>query len=149
MRVDVTVSGVDRVRAMMARIGPALSDQALSQTAVEVEDYIRAEAGHHQKTGALNSSIYKKRTGDGGWEIGHDLQRAPHAVFVLFGTKAHVIRPKTKKVLRWPAGGKFAFARQVNHPGNKPDDWLARAAAIAPLTFERHVSAQLRALQQT
>lgn len=143
MKINVDVAGAAEVRAMLQRIGPALSENALSGTVVEIEDYIRAEAGNHQKTGALNSGIYKKRTSDG-WEIGHDLQRAAHAVFVLFGTKPHVIRPKTKKVLRWASGGKFAFARKVNHPGNKPDDWLARAASMAPVIFARHVAAKLK-----
>lgn len=138
--MNINVTGTDKVRAMLDKIGPALSNKALAETAVKVEDYIRAEAGTHQKTGALNSSIFKQRTANG-WDIGHDLRRAPHAVFVMFGTKPHLIKPKTKKTLRWASGGKFHFAKVVHHPGTKPDDWLKRAAAMAPQIFERAVTA--------
>lgn len=145
MQINVNVTGTDKVRAMLDKLGPALSNKALAETAVKVEDYIRAEAGKHQKTGALNSSIYKQRTANG-WDIGHDLRRAPHAVFVMFGTKPHLIKPKNKKALRWAGGGAFHFAKVVHHPGNKPDDWLKRAAAIAPLIFERAVTAHFNNL---
>jgi len=165
VKLNINVSGTDAVRAMLQRIGPAVSNQALAETAIKVEDYIRAEAGKHQKTGALNSSIFKNRTTDG-WDIGHDLQRAPHAVFVMFGTKPHDIRPidggtynsykdangktvrkgiakggRGRTMLRWAGGGAFHFAKVVHHPGNKPDDWLKRAAAMAPQIFERAVQA--------
>jgi len=140
MKININVTGSEAVRAMLDKIAPALSNKALAETAVKVEDYIRVEAGRHQKTGALNSSIFKKRTTDG-WDIGHDLQRAPHAVFVMFGTKPHLIKPKNKKALRWAGGGAFHFAKVVHHPGNKPDNWLKRAAAMAPQIFERAVQA--------
>lgn len=148
MKVTIDLTGTDKVRAMLQRLGPALSNQALAETAVKVEDYIRAEAGKHLKTGALNSSIFKRRTTDG-WEVGHDLQRAPHAVFVMFGTKAHLIKPKRKKILRWAGGGAFHFAKVVHHPGNKADDWLKRAAAIAPQIFASAVQAHINQLNRT
>ncbi len=147
MQISVNVTGTEKVRAMLERIGPALSKKALAETAVKVEDYIRAEAGHHLKTGVLNSSIFKKRTTDG-WDIGHDLQRAPHAVFVMFGTKPHLIKPKKKKSLRWAGGGAFHFAKVVHHPGSKPDNWLKRAAAMAPQIFERAVQAHINNLNR-
>ena len=87
-------------------------------------------------------SVYKRRLPDG-WEIGHDLQVAPEALFVHWGTRPHKIKPKRKKALRWPAGGQFAFAKSVNHPGYKGDSWLVRAAALAPAVFDRHVQSLL------
>jgi len=176
MQINVKVTGTDKVRAMLQRIGPALAENAMAQTAVKVEDYIRAEAGQHLKTGALNSSIFNHRAGDGSYEIGHDLQHAPHAEFVLFGTKPHPIYPKgaslatqrelygpngtqrkrtadgklmpmpkgRKLVLRFPMGGKFRFAQFVNHPGYKGDDWIKRAAAIAPQIFAKAVEDHLK-----
>lgn len=149
MKIDIDVSGTERVRGMLARIGTRMSADALAGAAVELEDYIANESGKHTKSGALVQSVFKKRLPDGGWEIGHDLRRAPHAVFVHWGTKAHLIKPKDKKSLRWAGGGKFSFAKIVHHPGNKPDKWIERAASLAPMTFERHVSAKLRELQQS
>jgi phage gpG-like protein len=34
-------------------------------------------------------------------------------------TRAHVIEPKDKKVLRFKSGGKWVFAKRVNHPGSR------------------------------
>jgi len=147
MNLDIQITGVEKVRAMLQRIGPALSNQALAETAVKVEDYIRHEAGRHEKTGALNSSIFKQRNGDS-WIIGHDLQRAPHAKFVIFGTRPHLIKPKNKKSLRWASGGAFHFAKVVHHPGNRPDKWLDRAAALAPQIFAAAVQKHFDNLNQ-
>jgi hypothetical protein len=66
-----------------------------------------------------------------GREVGHDGQRAPHAEFVLFGTRPHIIRPKDKKALRWVSGNGFVFARVVNHPGYLGDNYLETAATDA------------------
>ena len=123
MSITVNVSGTEAVRAKLAQLGDVLGRQALAATAVEVEEYVAQQAGVHNKTGALVRSVFKAKTADG-WLIGHDLQHAPHALFVHWGTRPHVIRPKNKKALRWASGGKFFFAKQVNHPGNAPDKWL-------------------------
>lgn len=143
--IEIQVTGSQAVRANMARIGTVLTQQALAETAVKVEDYIEGEAGKHHQTGALVRSIYKAKAPNG-WEIGHDLQHAPHALFVHWGTKPHTIRPKNKQTLRWPVGGKFIFAKEVHHPGTKPDKWLERAAALAPKIFEQQIAAKLKAL---
>ncbi len=139
MKLQVNLTGAKEVREQLLRIGqsPAL---ALARTAEELEEVIEAQAGKHSKTGALVRSIYKRRQGEG-WELGHDLQVAPHALFVHWGARPHVIRPKNKRALRWPSGGQFRFAKEVNHPGNKADPWLTRAAALAPSIFARHVQA--------
>lgn len=171
MKLQVNLTGAKEVREQLLRLGqsPAL---ALAQTAEELEEFIEEQAGKHSKSGTLVRSIYKRRQGEG-WELGHDLQVAPHALFVHWGARPHVIYPKgasldvqrslfgekgsqrgrtaegklkpmpggRKLVLRWAAGGKFIFAQKVNHPGNKADPWLTRAAALAPSIFARHVQA--------
>lgn len=117
-------------------------DGAADSTVIEVEDLVEAGAGKHAKTGALERSIFKQRI-QGGWELGHDLQVAPHARFVHDGARPHVILPNKRKSLRWPVAGGFAFARRVDHPGYKGDAWLDRAARQAPDIFKRIVEAQL------
>ncbi len=144
--IEVNVTGTEALRAKLQRIGAVLTQQALESTALELEQFIGNEAAKHHKTGALVRSVYKARTPDG-WFIGHDLQHAPHARFVIEGTRPHLITPKNKKTLRWPVGGKFAFAKEVEHPGYKGDNYLRRAAALAPAVFERHVNQKLKALQ--
>lgn len=148
MRVDVDPSGMLR---KLRKVGVDVQG-ALDRTAVELEDRIEASTAKHAKTGWIERSIFKQRT-QGGWELGHDLQVAPHARFVHDGTRPHVILPNKRKMLRWPVparpvtssdrGPGFAFARKVHHPGYKGDAWLDRAASQAPEIFKRHVHAVL------
>ena len=150
MKFTQDLSGTDAIRRKLDQIGDKLAKRALAETAEEIEENVGEWAGRHTKpggTGALFRSIVARPLGDGSqWEIGHDLQAAPHALFVHWGTKPHKIKPKNKKMLRFPVGGKFAFAREVNHPGYKGDPWLADQAAEAPKIFERRVNALLATL---
>ncbi|ACB34447.1 hypothetical protein Lcho_2181 [Leptothrix cholodnii SP-6] len=176
MKLDVTLSGTEAVRRTLLRIGQQTAKNALDKTAEDLEKYVGEQAGEHKNTGALWRSVYNRPVGNG-YEIGHDLQVAPHALFVHWGTKPHKIRPKNtgvvqqnvrshtrntkhgavqvsahtrdgKSMLRWPGGGKFFFAKEVNHPGYKGDPWLERAAAQAPAIFERHVAAVLAKIER-
>jgi hypothetical protein len=52
----------------------------------------------------------------------------PAAIFVIKGTKKHIIRPKKKGgVLVFNSKGTKVFARIVHHPGTKPNDFMSRA----------------------
>lgn len=175
MMLTSNLAGTEAIRAKLLKIGDTLAKRALAETAEEIEGNVGDWAGRHTKpggTGALFRSIVARPLGDGSqWEIGHDLQVAPHALFVHWGTKAHIIRPKKqgattqhvkahlrkgahvkahdrtgKHMLRFPMGGKFAFAGEVHHPGYKGDPWLAEQAAEAPRIFERRVNALLATL---
>lgn len=117
-------------------------DQALRQTADYVFDEAYRAADKHTKTGALIQSL-KVEFSPGAARIFHDPQRAPHAAFLHDGTKPHIIRPKNRKALRWPSGGGFAFAKQVNHPGYKGDPYFARIKPTVPAIFKRFLEAAL------
>lgn len=57
-----------------------------------------------------------------------DITVRHHAVgYVINGTRPHQIRPRARQALRFTVGGRIVFARLVNHPGTKPDDFLNRA----------------------
>ena len=176
MKFHQDLAGTDAIRRKLEQIGDKLAKRALAETAEEIEENVGEWAGRHTKpggTGALFRSIVARPLGDGSqWEIGHDLQVAPHALFVHWGTKPHPIGPKNKgattqhvkahtrkngahvkahdrtgkHMLRFPVGGQFAFAREVHHPGYKGDPWLADQAAEAPKIFERRVNALLSTL---
>jgi hypothetical protein len=150
MKFTQDLAGTEAIRRKLEQIGDKLAKRALAETAEEIEENVGEWAGRHTKpggTGALFRSIVARPLGDGSqWEIGHDLQVAPHALFVHWGTRPHKIKPKNKKMLRFPVGGKFAFAREVNHPGYRGDPWLAEQAAAAPKIFERRVNALLATL---
>jgi hypothetical protein len=142
VKVEAKITGTQEVRLTFAELRNNLARKALAATAEDVEEYVVSQAAKHHKTGALVRSVFIRPAGDA-WEVGHDLQHAPHTLFVHWGTKPHKIKPKNKRALRWASGGAFAFAREVSHPGNKPDKWMDRTAAMAPDIFQRHVAAQL------
>jgi hypothetical protein len=55
----------------------------------------------------------------------------PYMGFEHDGTEPHVIRPRSRKALRFPAGGKIVFATKVNHPGTVGSRFLERALPAA------------------
>lgn len=141
MKIDIRLVYDQRQRAQLRGVFD-VPRRAMAATAEDLEEIVAAEAGKHSKTGALFASVVKRRVGDG-WFIGHDAQRAPQALWVHWGTKPHVIKPRDKTVLRWPGGNGFRFAKVVKHPGYRGDPWLVRAAAQAPAIFARHVDSIL------
>lgn len=141
MKFAAQTTGIAEAGAEMQRIG-AMPSKALAVVAEDIEDFVSRDAAKHNKRGALVQSVYLRRAGDA-YDIGHDGQRAPHALFVHWGTKPHDIKPKKKGVLRWGAGGVFHFAARVRHPGYRGDPWMTRAAALAPRLFDQQLQALL------
>ena len=50
-----------------------------------------------------------------------------YAMHVHEGTRTHVIKPRSKKVLSWKGPEGRVFASSVNHPGTPARPWLRRA----------------------
>jgi hypothetical protein len=51
----------------------------------------------------------------------------PATLYVIKGTRPHVIRPRYRKVLKFTTRGTTVFAKVVHHPGTKPNDFLTKA----------------------
>ena len=98
----------------------------------------------HTQTGRLTSALYNRKAGKEGRKVGVDPKRAPYGIYVLLGTRPHVIKPKEKKALRWVSGDGFAFAKEVNHPGYEGDQYLFRAGDEALEKFDDLVDEALR-----
>lgn len=81
-------------------------------------------------TGRLRASIRVERRSTFGlrqrWTVGSDVEYAP---MVNDGTKPHIIRPRTKKALKFRVGGKTVYAKVVHHPGTRARPFLDRALA--------------------
>lgn len=133
----ITTTGADELIRRLRRLGSGPADALLS-TAIDAEDHVAKRAATHNVRGRLVRSVVRQRSGDD-WIVGHDQQHAPYARFVILGARPHLIRPKAKRVLRWPSGGGWRFAKVVHHPGYKGDNYLAEAAKQAPADFRRHL----------
>jgi phosphatidylserine/phosphatidylglycerophosphate/cardiolipin synthase-like enzyme len=124
----IKISLLDRgVFAKLSADIKAANRRALAKTGDELFDLLYAAADKHTKTGGMIRSLNSTLKGNT-YTIEHSLQKAPHAAFVHWGTRPHVIKPRNKKALRFPVGGAFAFARQVNHPGYKGDPYFVTIA---------------------
>ncbi len=52
----------------------------------------------------------------------------PATIYVVNGTRPHIIRPRRPGgVLRFTVGGRVVYARYVNHPGTKPNNFMIQA----------------------
>jgi hypothetical protein len=137
----------------------------------------RKAGSFQDRTGELRASIRvisPRRTGDkvqGGFEA-----TAKHATFVEDGTKAHLVRPidyQTLKggarhtvgvragrqvknatvgvgrgqYLRFYIGGRVVFAREVHHPGTKPDPFMGPASVIATVRMQQIIEDGIPRLQ--
>jgi len=88
-------------------------------------------------------------------------------IFVNFGTKPHVIRPKNKKILAWKGGGRAKsrvrkiksnkgragrgstiFARVVHHPGTEPrafdEEIVAKWQKQLPELMQRAIDSAIK-----
>lgn len=138
MKVTVNETDAAAVRAGFARLTALAQSETLRNVAQGVYTDVQSAADKHTKTGALARSVDMRPEGDA-WFVGH--ANAPkYALFVHWGSKPHVIRPKTKRALRWAGGGRFTFAKKVNHPGYAGDPYFVRAAARIPQLFAAEVA---------
>jgi HK97 gp10 family phage protein len=121
--------------ADISRLAEALR-QSAGQSTVTTQQVLIASANHilaemearaPVDTGTLRHSL-GIRVHTNRVEIGPNLNQAPYAGYVEFGTKPHVIRPKKPGgVLVFTVGGTKVFAKKVNHPGTKPQPYVAPA----------------------
>lgn len=131
MRMSMSRTGGDPFRSFAwRRAAAAWADE----TAVIVRGALKnaAPVGRGADAGRLRDSIrYRRHTGADSIVL-EFTAHTPYASYVIDGTRPHVIRARTARYLHWvDAGGRDRFAKQVNHPGTKPDRFPERT--IGPL----------------
>lgn len=139
----LTVTGTDALLRRLKAIGngrPVLQQ-------IQLRAIREAKLKVPRKTGNLGRSIHP---GSLTPNFAIVEATANYAAYVELGTRPHVIRPRTKSILAWPAtpagrrlsgrartatragaNGGMAFARLVHHPGTKPQPYLLPGAVEA------------------
>jgi hypothetical protein len=146
MTITLRINGLSEATGTLKGIMPHLTDKTILGLSQVAYDEAQRGAARHTKpggSGALFQSLFNRAV-PGGRQVGHDLDRAPQALWVNLGTKPHVIMPKAKKALRWSAGGRFFFAGKVNHPGYRGDAYIINAATLAVQQFARILDTQFK-----
>ncbi|MFJ1607060.1 hypothetical protein ACIOHS_27360 [Streptomyces sp. NPDC088253] len=54
----------------------------------------------------------------------------PATLYVLEGTRPHLIRARRAKALRFEIDGQVVFAKVVRHPGTRPNNFLGQALRL-------------------
>ncbi len=143
---QLRISGVSEAVSTLRGLPPALERSTLLRMSQIAYDAAQRGAARHTRpggSGALFQSLYN-RSIPKGREVGHDPNRAPHALFVNLGTRPHEIRPRRKRALRWAGGGLFHFAKVVRHPGYRGDAYMIAAATEAVREFRAIVEQAMR-----
>ena len=79
-----------------------------------------------KKTAPVDSGYYRNNIGfDGKNKV---IANASYSADIEYGTKPHVIEPKTAKALHFQSDGEDVFTKKVNHPGTKPNPVMRNAA---------------------
>jgi hypothetical protein len=124
---------VDGLEDMVEGLLPEL-DRQLDRAMVGAVDLVANEAKRRapSKTGELTLSIAGTVHGSFSSEtlVGVVSAGAPHALAVEDGSRAHVIRPRFRRALRFAMGGGaggFGYAKKVDHPGTAPQPFLEPA----------------------
>ena len=134
----MTVQGAPQLRARLdavGKVGPTILDRLALLIVREAKQRVARKTAQTSRTIRIASRSKSRVTVTAGGA----------ARFLEFGTRPHVIRPRTKKALRFPAAGSGAprlsgrprkgqavtFARFVRHPGTRKQPFMGPAIAAA------------------
>ena len=110
----------------LLRLPGGLVHRNLSRRMQRVEDAARRLA-----PGSMARGIESEIQGQGRDLIGIIRSTHPATIFVVKGTRPHVIRPVRAQALRFTVGGRVVYATVVNHPGTRANNFLAEALRSA------------------
>jgi hypothetical protein len=129
-RVSITASGeirLDRTRLeRILRLPGGLVHRNLERRIRRVE-----EAAIRLAPGSMGRGIRSEIQGEGRGLTGSVISTHPATVFVIEGTRPHVIRPVRARALRFTVGGRVVYAQIVHHPGTTANNFLAEALRLA------------------
>lgn len=91
-----------------------------------------------RRSGRLVESMMIRRTRSG-YDVVMGGGGAPHAPYLEFGTRSHIIRPRRARALRFEIRGEVVYARYVIHPGSRPMGIMARAISEASKEFGKRI----------
>jgi len=138
------IKGIPALQRRLKAVEKAASDDMLKRIQTQAVRYAKKDVP--RKTGRLGASI---RPGYLTRSYAIVKAGAGYAAHVELGTRPHTIRPRNAKILRFAAkgtptrltgsvtraaaraGGAYVFAREVHHPGTKPQPYLVPGAKRA------------------
>lgn len=92
--------------------------------------FLAAQVEAPEKSGKLRRGLRLSQSRDarGRWSTGWEVvSTAAHTLYVIKGTKPHIITGNPLLAFFWPKMGTNVVFRSVHHPGTRPNDFLSRA----------------------
>lgn len=124
---------IDRAQAerVAQRHGDQLVTLAMVRTFSRASVTAPVDTGNLRALHRMNKRVGKRRV------VGQVFSDANYSMAVHNGARAHVIRARKAKALRFQQGGQIVYRASVNHPGVRARPWLAQALAdeCRPLGF--------------
>lgn len=136
--MPATIKGMPQLRARISGLSKARKTMARTW-ALQTTKLAKQNFRPHKKTGTTSRTIAPRNVSEHGAEV----SAGAAAVFIEGGTRAHDIRPKRARALRFATGSGVrlsgrprkgagvVFAKRVHHPGTKADPFLEPAAKEA------------------
>lgn len=116
-------------KSLAASVGKYSEETHLGAQRAVMKSTMAVEAKAKQlaavKSGRLRSGIHGRVLQNG--LRGTVTSYAAHSAYVEYKTRAHIIRPKKAKMLKFKVNGKTVFARLVRHPGTKEQPFMRPA----------------------
>lgn len=136
IKVKVDTHGLEKAFAKKGAAVNGKINQLTSQITDSLQTWI-TDAAPRGKTGRLKASVKKQTFGSRGL-VFVSKAIAPHAFYVLEGTRPHKIVAKHKKALKIPGFGVF---KSVQHPGTKANPFVDKGAAKAQGEIQQKINA--------
>lgn len=128
--MSLSMSGeirLDRTRVeRLFRLPGGLVERNLRRRVRRVENAARRLA-----PGTMADRIESRIEGRGRELSGVIVSRHPATIFVIRGTRPHIIRPVRARALRFTVGGRVVYATVVHHPGTRSNNFLREALRSA------------------
>lgn len=145
MSYVVTIEGLDKIRDALkkspdivaGRLEKGLEAASLVVLKNANESNVPHKSGNLLRSFTVRKSFLQR-------EIYPDLKKAPYALYVHEGTKAHRIVPRSKKALYWT--GAAHPVKSVNHPGTKANKFMPRILDRATPEIQRGMMQVLDAI---
>lgn len=134
IKVKMDTHGLEQAFAKKGAAVNGKINELTSQIVDVLQLWITNEAP--RKTGKLKASVKKQTFGSRGL-VFVSKAIAPHAFFVLEGTRPHKIVAKHKGALRVPGWGIF---KSVQHPGTKANPFVDKGAQAAQGDIQRKIN---------
>lgn len=89
------------------------------------------ETARRLAPGGMSRGISSRVEREGNEMTGFLTSSHPATIYVVSGTRPHIIRPVRAQALRFTVGGRVVYAKIVHHPGTRPNDFMAEALRAA------------------